>query len=204
MVSRVSRARVLAVALSAVAVVTLSVAAYRTVAARSAKASAFPDPASVQTLVDQNGGRFSFEALRGRTVVMNFIFTHCFSSCPMQTRALATVQRKVGQTLGDRVAFVSISLDPERDTPAELKRFATSLGADLSRWSFVTGAKNEIALLTQRFPVQARPLPAGQIDHRIAVFLFGRDQRLLQTYTGEPLDETRLITEIQTVDRMIN
>lgn len=202
MLKRLTRGRPWAVTLVALAAVALSIAAYRTIASRGAMESAFPASAKLGTLVDQNGVRFRFEALRGRTVVMNFIFTHCFSSCPMQTRALAAVQRKVGETLGDRVAFVSVSLDPERDTPAELKRFASGLGADLSRWSFVTGAKEEIALLTQRFPVQARPLPAGQIDHRIAVFLFDRDQRLLQTYTGEPLDEPRLISEIQTVDRM--
>jgi protein SCO1/2 len=95
-------------------------------------------------------------------------------------------------------------MDPARDTPAVLKEYAAKMGARLSNWTFVTGSSKDIAALNDYFQAQVKPTDGGQFDHRIAVYLLDADQRLLQTYSGEPLDERRLATEIETVDRLFN
>jgi protein SCO1/2 len=160
-------------------------------------------PNDLSSLINQDGDQFSFERLKGRTVVMNFIFTHCPSSCPMQTRALTAVQRTVPKSLQHRVQFVSVSMDPARDTPPVLKQYASSLGADLTNWSFVTGADEEITWLHQHFDAKVKRIDGGQFDHRVAVYLLDASGRFIQRYTGD-LDQPRLAKEIGDVDSLYN
>ena len=89
-------------------------------------------------LVDQNGQPFAVQGLRGQVVLFNFIFTSCPNVCPVQTQALAEVQRAIPAVDRDRVHFVSVSIDPEHDTPAVLHSFARRFNLDFSRWTFVT------------------------------------------------------------------
>jgi protein SCO1/2 len=157
----------------------------------------------LRSLVTQDGERFSFEGLKGRTVVMHFIFTHCPMSCPLQTTALASVQRKLPESLRGRVQFVSISVDPVRDTPPVLKDFGSAMGADFSNWSFVTGDSDEIAWLHRYFDARVKSLAGGQFDHRVAVYLIEGHGRVIQRYSGD-LDQPRLAREIAEVDRLYN
>jgi len=160
-------------------------------------------PNDLKSLVDQEGKRFSFDQLKGRTVVMNFVFTHCPVSCPLQTRALTAVQRALPRSLHDRVQFVSVSMDPARDTPAVLKQYALALGANLTNWSFVTGNEDEITWFHKHYNAQVKRTEGGQFDHRVAVYLLDANQNLIQTYTGD-FDQSRLAKEIGEVDHIYN
>src|SRR5262245_14259863 len=91
-----------------------------------ASAARWSRPHQLASLADQDGKPFSFTQLQGHTVVMNFIFTHCPVSCPQQTRALTAVQRALPKSLQGRVRFVSVSMDPARDTPPVLKQYAAA------------------------------------------------------------------------------
>jgi protein SCO1/2 len=151
-------------------------------------------------LVSQEGKAFSLQETRGKTTVLSFMFSHCPSICPLQTRALKDVQSALPETLRPRVRFVSVSVDPERDTPEVLKAFAARMEIDLSTWSFVTGPG---ALpLGERYNAEVSRDESGQIDHRAAVFLLDATGRLAQTYTGAPIDKRRLVREIEQVDRI--
>lgn len=88
-------------------------------------------------LVDQSGKPFDRSALLGKTHVVNFFFTSCPTSCPLLTRKMRELVRR--SDASEAIGFVSFSVDPERDTPERLRAFADSYGADLSRWTFVTG-----------------------------------------------------------------
>lgn len=160
-------------------------------------------PKDLESLTDQEGKRFSFDRLKGHTVVMNFVFTHCPVSCPMQTKALTVVQRTLPRALQGRVQFVSVSMDPARDTPAVLKQYALGMGADLSNWAFVTGNESEITWLHTHYNAQVKRTEGGQFDHRVAVYLLDANQNLIQTYTGD-FDQTRLAKEIGEVDDIYN
>jgi protein SCO1/2 len=98
-------------------------------------------------LVDEKGAPFTSEAMLGHTNVVDFIFTRCPSACPRLTATMARLESRLqqsGQSAGD-VRFVSISVDPENDTPAVLADYAMKANADLSRWTFATGPADEVS-----------------------------------------------------------
>ncbi len=89
-------------------------------------------------LVDQDGAPYTRESMQGRTVIANFIFTKCPSVCPRLTRTMADLQRQL-KDKGLPVQLLSVSVDPERDTPGVLRKYAEAAGADLTSWAFLTG-----------------------------------------------------------------
>lgn len=97
-------------------------------------------------MVDQNGKRMRFysDVLDGRVVLLNVIYTDCKGSCPMMTAMLHKVKESLGQRFGKDIHFVSISNNPESDTPAALTKFANKQGVNGKGWHFLTGEKNKI------------------------------------------------------------
>ena len=75
-------------------------------------------------LTSQDGAEVTLASLRGKVVAVTFIYTSCPDVCPMLTDKLARVQDALGRDFGSRIAFVSITTDPERDTPEVLKGYA--------------------------------------------------------------------------------
>jgi len=153
-------------------------------------------------LLNQRGERFAMDQLRGKSVVLNFIFTHCPGICPLQTQALQRVRAQLPEPVRERVHFVSVSVDPERDTPAALAAFAAKHAVDPEDWTFVTGPAEKLSALGESYSAQVLPAGAGPLDHRTEVRLINAEGRVMQTYTGNPLDEPRLAREIQTVDEL--
>ena len=102
------------------------------------------------TLVDQDTEEFGSEDLRGNIWIADFVFTRCPDMCPMLTSVMARVQRQLtGDPALKDVRLVSISVDPEHDTPARLATYAEKHGADRDRWAFLTGPRQEIWLLSR-------------------------------------------------------
>src|SRR4029079_16735278 len=84
------------------------------------------------------GRSFGTQDLRGRVWVANFIFTSCAGSCPLLSLKMAELARRARQ-LGPDFRLVSLTVDPERDTPAVLAGYAARYGAHPQKWSFLTG-----------------------------------------------------------------
>ena len=103
-------------------------------------------------VIDQNGKhlRFYSDVLKDRVVLINFIFTNCQDYCPMVTQKLIQTRSLMVDSVKDDVWFVSVSVDPERDTPEAMKEFARKQGVDESRWIFLTGEKQNLEFLVQR------------------------------------------------------
>jgi protein SCO1 len=85
----------------------------------------------------------------GEPVMLNFIFTTCTTICPVMTKVFADVRTRLGQE-ADNLRMVSISIDPENDTPAQLKAYAQKFGAD-SHWTFLTGPVRDVAAVQRAF-----------------------------------------------------
>jgi protein SCO1 len=94
------------------------------------------------TLVESSGKPIRLADLRGKVWIASFIFTHCAGSCPIMTHHLAKLQSELPTR--DDLRIVSVSVDPERDTPEVLAKYAASNGADRTRWLFLTGDKKLI------------------------------------------------------------
>src|SRR5271156_6212223 len=96
------------------------------------------------SLIDQHGSAVSLASLRGKPVLIDFIYTSCASTCPMLTAKMAAIAQKLGPALGADVRIVSITLDPEHDGPAELAKYAQSHDANDAGWIFLTGPTAKI------------------------------------------------------------
>jgi len=103
-------------------------------------------------LLDQDGRevRFYTDALRGKVVLISFIYTNCTDICPILMHNLSDVQNSLGDRFGKDVFFVSISVDPEDDTPEELMKYAGRYNARPG-WTFLTGPKKDVDAVIRRF-----------------------------------------------------
>ena len=160
-------------------------------------AGAQPAPLLGLRLQDQAGLLIRPEAFKKRLVLMNFVFTGCSSTCPLQVRELAELRRALPPDVTRAVQFLSISVDPMSDTPAGLAAFAWRMGADQAGWRFVTGAPAQVDLLIARMraidPRKKDPQPA---DHSTTLYLFNESGVLVQRYGGVPVDQGRLAAEL--------
>jgi len=97
-------------------------------------------------LVDQHGRelRFYSDVLDGRVVLMNVMYSSCQGACPLMTKMLTQVKNELGGRFGKDIYFVSISNDPERDTPETLTKFVEKHNAVHDGWYFLTGNKDKV------------------------------------------------------------
>jgi protein SCO1/2 len=144
-------------------------------------------PAPEVRLTDQDGKPFSLSDLRGKVVVVSFIYTTCGGSCPATTHRLSRIEEVLQSTKlwGKKVEFVSISLDPERDTPEILRRYAETYDADPAAWHFLTGPPERVAKVIASWDMWVRKNPAGVLDHPSRVFLLDTRGHRREIYSLE-------------------
>ncbi|MBI2960547.1 MAG: SCO family protein [Betaproteobacteria bacterium] len=104
------------------------------------------------------------DLLKGRRVVINLVYTQCQDLCPLETARLVQVQRLLGEGVGKDIHFYSISIDPERDTPAVLKAYMEKYGVGPG-WTFLTGKKADIALIAKKFGLSSITDAADRDGH---------------------------------------
>jgi len=109
-------------------------------------------------LIDQYGKkvRFYSDVLDGRVVLMNVMYSNCQGACPMMTKMLTQVKAELGVRFGKDIYFVSISNNPERDTPDELIKFAEKQNATDKGWYFLTGDKSNIEKVIKKLGFYAK------------------------------------------------
>jgi len=154
-------------------------------------------------LTDQDGRPVAWQALQGRFVLVNFVFTGCSTVCPLQTRALLELHPRLPAGLRPKLRQLSVSLDPLSDSPAVLKAFARRMGADLPHWRFATGRPEDIERLADKLRL-FRPGPDTRKpdDHSTALWLVDPAGMLRFRYSGNPPDVARLVREISVLDQM--
>lgn len=120
------------------------------VAASRADVPSIPD----LPLLDQDGQqvRFYSDLVKGKTVVMNFVFTSCTTICPPMGANFGRLQEMLGERAGEDVHLISVSVDPETDTPTRLKAWREKFGG-ASGWTLVTGPKPQITDLLKALGV---------------------------------------------------
>ena len=179
---------------------TLCAAVYGTMpdARQSDTTSSLATEFSDLRLRDQDDRPFDLTAVRGKVVLLNFVFTGCAATCPTQTRELAALQEALPTSLRRDVRFVSVSVDPLGDTPAALRAYGRSAGADFSSWTFATGRPQDIERLGERLRLFRDGAVAGRPeDHTTALWLLDGDGRLMQRYVD--VDRPRLIQDLRQV-----
>lgn len=155
------------------------------------------DPAPAFRLTDQSGAPLALADLRGKAVLLDFIFTNCGGPCPILTGVKAEVQRALAPSLAARSHFVSITLDPLRDTPEVLRAYAQERRLDLTNWSFLTGTPELIDATLRAYGVGAVPVDGGDIQHTLATFLIAPDGQIARRYLGTGTEALELQADLE-------
>jgi len=131
-------------------------------------------PAPDFSMTDQNGRMVRLADLRGKVWAASFIFTHCQGPCPLITKHMAVLQAEIADLPDARL--VSLSLDPDRDTPEVLRRYAAGFKAEGERWLFLSGPSGELKRVVQEGFLTAMQPAEGtdQIIHGTMVALVDR------------------------------
>ena len=135
-------------------------------------------------LIDQDERPVSLAALRGKVVLLDFVFTRCPGPCPILTGILRDVREGLLPADRERVQLVSITLDPAHDTPAVLREYAEKRRIDGQGWSFATGAARDVDALARAYGVGSVRQQNGEIEHTVATFLIDRDGQIARRYLG--------------------
>jgi protein SCO1/2 len=145
-------------------------------------------PAPDFALTSQDGERVTLADYRGKVVAVAFIFTTCPDICPMLTANMASVQEELGEDFGAKIAFASITVDPERDTPDVLKNYAEMFGADLDGWTFLTGDPAAVKDIGRQYGIFAAKAAGGEVDHTLLTSLVDQQGNLRVQYIGARFD----------------
>ena len=144
-------------------------------------------PAPPFTLTSQDGKPVALADLRGKAVAVTFIYTACPDVCPLLTQKMVDLQEALGADFGTRVVFVSISLDPEHDTPEVLKDYAQFWGAKPG-WVFLTGSPEAARDVTRRYGVFFAKKEDGSVDHTQLTTLVDAEGQIRVQYLGARFD----------------
>jgi protein SCO1/2 len=134
------------------------------------------------TLTDQLGHTVNSSDFRGKVLAINFIYTRCPlpDVCPRLAANFATLQRRFPEALGTGLMFISVTVDPDYDTPAVLATYAKRWSADYRGWRFLTG---DVANLAAGLG-EVYWSDEGSIGHNSTTSIIGRDGRLAASVDG--------------------
>jgi protein SCO1/2 len=150
------------------------------------------------TLLDQEGRTINASHFRGKKVMMNFIFTRCpiATMCPASTQKMSDLQKAAKAAGITDLEFVSITLDPDYDTPGILKDYADARGLDLSNWSFLTGPDAAVRHLLAQMGI-IREFEGATIKHNLATLLIDPSGRIIHRVDGSRWDNQEFLPKMK-------
>jgi len=148
-------------------------------------------------LVDQNGNTVELSSLKGKPLVVDFIYTSCPGPCLMETAKFANVALRLGNDLGSKVTLVSITVDPEHDGPKQLLDYSRQQGADEKGWYFLTGGPGDIDQALAGFKLSRQIEPDASVGHLVNMMLIGSDGRLVREYNGQIVKAQDIVDDVK-------
>ena len=148
------------------------------------------------SLVDHTGKAFQFGQFKGHALAVTFLFTRCPvpDFCPLMTTRFREAQRLLAQEKGWHL--LSISFDPEHDTPAVLKTYAETQRLDLSTWTLATGQTKAVLTFGESFGLTVG-LKEGLIDHNLRTAVIDAEGRVQHVFEGNQWTVAELVWEIK-------
>ena len=151
-------------------------------------------------LIDQNGKRFGFQRYRGRVVVLTFIYTRCPlpDYCPLMTDNFVQIEKALKPSPGSKstVQLLSITLDPEYDTPKVLRQYAAEHSAGSDQWDYATGTKDEVKQVATYFGMQFWQ-EGDQVIHGLRTAIVGADGKLVKLIRGNEWTPQEIVSEVR-------
>jgi protein SCO1/2 len=149
-------------------------------------------------LYDQTGEVVDISRYRGKYILLNFIYTRCpiATMCPAAVNLMEAVQHDVREAgRSEELELISITFDPEYDTPGVLREYAEIRGIDTSNYSFMTGPETAIKDLLRQFGVLAQ-VQGPLIQHTLATLLIDPQGRIIDRADGSQWDVVQFARKI--------
>ena len=160
-------------------------------------------PAPDFALADVTGADVRLSELRGKIVLLSFIYTSCTAACPLLTQRMAVLQSRLTEAKlfpGD-VTLLSVTVDPGRDSAAVLARYAQAFTANPRGWRFLRSEPDRVGPVLTHYDEWTRRLPNGDIDHPARVYLIDRAGRIREIYSLGLFDEQQAFLDIRALLR---
>ncbi len=148
------------------------------------------------------------EIVKGKIAVVGYVFTNCPDICPLTTNNMRLVQEEIKKQGIENVEFVTISFDPEFDTPSVLKEYAEVRNLDTSNWIFLTGDKKVTDKVIKDVGVVAAPSDSTKMEtgemmyfyvHTDRINLMDSEGKIRGTYLGSRADIEKIVNDIKTL-----
>jgi protein SCO1/2 len=165
------------------------------------------DPLPDTAFIDQNDRRRALSEWKGALTLVTFIYTRCPlpNFCPLMDQYFSTIQRAAAEdrSLRGRVKLISVTFDPEFDTPAVLRAHAQTRRADPAVWTFLTGDRVTLERFAAKFGVGViRTPPASTaITHNLRTVMVGADGRILRIYSGNDWTPSTVLADLRNAAR---
>lgn len=157
--------------------------------------------------LNQDSSKVKFpELTKGKITLMAMVYTHCPDICPMTTHNMQLIESKLSKDELEKVRFVVITFDPDRDTPDVLRKFAEIRDIDFSRWSFLSGNKQNTKEVMLKFDIKAVPADSSYdadgnlsyyIVHTDRLSLIDQNGLLRKKYVGSIVDVNEVVNDIK-------
>jgi protein SCO1/2 len=162
---------------------------------------ALPDMGAARpfSLTTQDGDPLSLADLRGKVVLVAFIYASCKDVCLTETAKMVMVQNGLGKDFGSEAYFISVTMDPEVDTGDVLKQLARQFGAQLDGWSFLTGSTAKVRQVAHDYGVVFRKTDGGDVEHNTLASIIDRRGHLRVQYMGVDFYPEEMLADIREV-----
>ncbi|HZG16641.1 MAG TPA: SCO family protein [Candidatus Bathyarchaeia archaeon] len=152
------------------------------------------------TLEQLDGKPFHLSQTDGKVRLVSFIFTNCPDVCPATTAYMVQMQDELKQKglYGTQVDFLSISFDPERDTPEVLQEYADRFRVDQSGWHILRGDEAAVEKVTKSFGIGVMKQPDGSYVHTMVTFLLDKQHNLRKMYgMGADMNTEEIMKDLE-------
>jgi protein SCO1/2 len=163
-------------------------------------------PAPDFTLVDGANQRVTLSHLRGRVVLLSFIYTTCTTTCPLLTHQMGLLEHRLRHAglWPPSASFLSVTVDPERDTAPVLADYARLFQAVDPNWRFLRDEPARVRPVLAAYDEWTKPLPDGELDHPARVYLIDPSGNIREVYALSFFDERQAFIDIQTLTAQPN
>ncbi len=148
-------------------------------------------------LTDQNSTPFEFKNLMGKVVIVAFAYTTCPDVCPLITASLRQVQIGLTKEESKKVQLLTITTDPEIDSPKVLTAYAKRYGAEFDNWSFLTGEVTALKRIWKNFGVGVQRKGRGLIEHTPLTAVVDKQKLMRFGYIGPSPDPKAVLADIR-------
>jgi protein SCO1/2 len=148
-------------------------------------------------LTDQSAKPFHFKDLAGKVAVVTFAYTTCTDVCPLITAAARQVQSGLSASERQRVHLLTITTDPEIDSPKVLAGYGKRHGADFANWSFLTGPESELKKVWKNFGVGVKRKGRGIVEHTPLTAVIDQDGVMRYIYIGPSPEPQQVLIDVR-------